>query len=98
MSPAGHGCLGITATAAKTTPPSHPAVQISFPIANMLCDGVACAGTKGRFKVVAFGALSRFAETDGSFQTDYKDGRKVMVADADLPSSDIFYGEWVRGC
>ncbi len=64
-------------------------MQISFPIANMECGGASCNG-KGRFKVVAFGALSRF-DGNGNAVTDYKKGVEQLANT--VPSDDIFYGE-----
>lgn len=59
----------------------------------MLCGSVAC--TKGRFKVAAFGALSRF-DNGGAFQpaANFKLGRQIVISDATLTSlPEIFYGE-----
>lgn len=74
---------------------SYPG-QVSFPFSGMLCGSVAC--TKGRFKVAAFGALSRF---DGAMPAanfvpadTFKLGRQVVISDATLTSlPEIFYGE-----
>lgn len=70
-------------------------LQISFPISGMRCDGSSC-NDKGRFKVVAFSALSRFDTNGnpvGTGANDYKQGKQVPAADADVPQNDIFYGE-----
>ncbi|PRW20926.1 fibronectin type III domain-containing [Chlorella sorokiniana] len=65
--------------------------KISFPISAMLCGGASCSD-KGRFKVVAFAALSRF-NAAGNFQTNYKLGAEVPMATADLNAlPEIYYG------
>ena len=71
------------------SPASTNTLQVSFPIANMLCGGASCNG-KGRFKVVAFGALSRF-DGSGNPVTSYKSGAEKLAAT--VPPEDIFYGE-----
>lgn len=65
----------------------------------MRCGGAAF--TKGRFKVAAFGALSRF-DNSGAFQSStFKAGKQIGTSGeieevTTLPSGDIYYGERPR--
>lgn len=67
----------------------HP-LQVSFPLANMRCGGASC-NNKGRFKVAAFAALSRFNGA-GDFLSDanYKSGKEVLATT--IPTEDVYFG------